>query len=60
MVAQEDRTETRADIPTPLSVCTDRATANYANCYAGDHFTKDSCDALYQQAIDICYSTYNK
>ncbi|WP_338568003.1 hypothetical protein V6L78_17865 [Pseudomonas canadensis] len=52
-------TEEVADIPTPLSVCTDRASQRHSACISNGVFTHDTCQVLYQQAIDICYKKYN-
>lgn len=50
--------DTSSDIPTPLSVCTDRAQQRLTACVSNGQFTHDTCQVFYQQSIDICYSKY--
>lgn len=45
-------------IPTPLSVCADLAGQRFSACISNGVFTHDSCQAFYQQAVDICYKKY--
>ena len=62
--SQQDKdTQDDARIPspvTPLSVCTERASSNYSECYARGIYTKDTCDAFYQQSVNNCFVMYGK
>lgn len=51
-------TKDTSDIPTPLSVCTDRAQQRFSSCISNGQFTRDTCQVFYQQSIDICYNKY--
>lgn len=46
------------NFPTPLSVCLEQADHRYSQCLSAGVFTQDSCDAFYQQGVDICYNKY--
>jgi len=50
----------KLDIPTPRSVCVDRAGESYSQCLSRGVFAQDTCSAFYQQAVDICYQKYKQ
>lgn len=51
-------TKDAAGLPTPLSVCVDQAGQRFSACTSNGVFTQDTCQAFYQQSVNICYKTY--
>jgi hypothetical protein len=59
MPAAVTKDKALSDVTTPYSVCVQLASERYSSCLAAKVFTTDTCQAFYQQAVDICSSQYN-
>jgi hypothetical protein len=51
---------TARQLPSPLSVCVERATDTKDQCLKKKRFDEGTCKVHYEQSVKICYDRYKQ